>query len=350
MNLYLGIDIGSVTIKVALVDRSGQVTDTVYRRTQGQPVQALQQGLAELRARLPANAEISGVGTTGSARYLAAAIAGGDVVRNEITSQAVATMRAVPAARTIVEIGGQDSKLVLLADGGVADFGMNTVCAAGTGSFLDHQAGRLGIAIEDFGPLALRSRNPVRIGGKCTVFAESDMIGKQQMGHRLEDILYGLCLALAGNYLDNVGLGREIRTPIVFSGGVAFNQGMARALMEVLQTADIIVPPHHEAMGAIGAALLAQEEMAPRRRQARAAKARTRFAGFGVCDTRYDIAPFECRACPKMCQIARVSREGRVVASCGGQCDLWERSPAGEGAGAGPAVPSAGGAPRKAGK
>ena len=263
MNLYLGIDIGSVTVKLALVDDAGRVVDSVYLRTQGRPVQSVQQGLAQLRARLPAKAAISGVGTTGSARYLAAAIVGGDVVKNEITSQAVATARAVPGARTIMEIGGQDSKLVLLEDGMVADFGMNTVCAAGTGSFLDHQAARLGIAIEDFGARALRSRNPVRITGKCTVFAESDMIGKQQMGHRLEDILYGLCLALAGNYLSNVGLGREIRTPVVFQGGVAFNQGMVRAFKEVLGTGEIIVPPHHEAMGAIGAALLALEEMRP---------------------------------------------------------------------------------------
>ena len=337
MNLYLGIDIGSVTIKLALIDRAGHFVDSVYRRTQGQPVRALQQGLAELRARLPGKAAIRGVGTTGSARYLAAAIVGGDVIKNEITSQVVATVRTVPAARTIMEIGGQDSKLVLLEDGMVADFGMNTVCAAGTGSFLDHQAARLGIAIEDLGALALRSRHPVRIAGKCTVFAESDMIGKQQMGHRLEDILYGLCLALARNYLANVGLGREIRTPAVFQGGVAFNQGMVRAFKEVLGTGEVMVPPHPEAMGAIGAALLALEEMGPRDRAAGdrppAVAARTAFAGFAVSEARYTTTPFECRACPNLCEVARVSLDGRVIATCGGRCDLWERAPAGDQAG-----------------
>ncbi len=343
MDLYLGIDIGSVTAKLALVDRAGRFVASVYRRTQGQPVQALQQGLADLRPGLPAEASIGGVGTTGSARYLAAAIAGGDVVKNEITCQVVATARSVPEARTIIEIGGQDSKLVLLEDGAVADFGMNTVCAAGTGSFLDHQAARLGIAIEDFGARALRSRRPVRIAGKCTVFAESDIVQKQQMGHRLEDILYGLCLALARNYLGNVGLGREIRTPVVFQGGVAFNQGMVRAFKEVLDTAQIIVPPHHEAVGAVGAALLAREEMA-----ARAGKARTAFAGFAVSDARYTMDPFECRACPNTCEIARVSRDGRVIASYGGRCDLWERNPAGRAEVDRPKVPAAGSTRRKA--
>jgi predicted CoA-substrate-specific enzyme activase len=318
MNLHLGIDIGSVTIKLALIDEGGQFVDSIYLRTQGKPIWAMQQGLRHIRATLPSNATISGVGTTGSARYLAAAIVGGDIVKNEITSQVIATSRCVPDAQTIVEIGGEDSKMILLRRGIVADFGMNTVCTAGTGSFLDHQAARLGIAIEDFGDRALQSRNPVRIAGKCTVFAESDIIQKQQMGHRTEDILYGLCQALARNYLSNVGLGKEIRTPVVFQGGVAFNRGMVRAFKEALETNEVIVPPHHEAMGAIGAALLALEEM-------RAKGTKTVFKGFEVSDAEYTTSPFECRACPNLCEMAQISLDGQVIARCGGRCDMWER-------------------------
>ncbi len=124
----------------------------------------------------------------------------------------------------------------------MTDFGMNTVCAAGTGSFLDHQALRLNMSIEEFSQRALESKTPVRIAGRCTVFAESDMIHKQQMGHRTEDILYGLCQALVRNYLNNVGLGKDIQPPIVFQGGVAFNQGIVKALREELNT-EVIVPP-----------------------------------------------------------------------------------------------------------
>jgi len=209
----------------------------------------------------------------------------------------------------------------------VADFGMNTVCAAGTGSFLDHQAARLGIAIEDFGDRAVQSRNPVRITGKCTVFAESDMIQKQQMGHRTEDILYGLCQALARNYLSNVGLAKEIRTPVVFQGGVAFNQGMVRAFKEALETDEVVVPPHHEAMGAIGAALLALEEM-------RAKGTKTEFKGFEVSEAEYITTPFECQACPNLCEMAQISLGGQVIARCGGRCDMWERKPTAHTAGA----------------
>jgi predicted NodU family carbamoyl transferase len=174
------------------------------------------------------------------------------------------------------------------------------------------------MSIEEFSQRALLSRNPVRIAGRCTVFAESDMIHKQQMGYPVEDILYGLCEALARNYLNNIGLGKEILPPVVFQGGVAFNQGIVRAFEQSLGT-EIIVPPHHEVMGAIGAALLAQEEMAGKSRS-------TRFNGFQVSQAHYHTSSFECKACPNLCEIAQISLNGRVLARWGGRCDLWERT------------------------
>ena len=195
---------------------------------------------------------------------------------------------------------------------------MNTICAAGTGSFLDHQALRLNIGIEEFAKRALGSQTPVRIAGRCTVFAESDMIHKQQMGHRIEDILYGLCQALVRNYLNNVGSGKDIKPPIVFQGGVAFNHGIVKALQNELD-AEIIVPPHHEIMGAIGAALLAHEEIA-------SSNNASQFKGFGVSEVKYRTSTFECKACPNLCEIAQLSLDGQVLACWGGRCDLWERS------------------------
>ncbi|GAJ11552.1 unnamed protein product, partial [marine sediment metagenome] len=220
----------------------------------------VQQGLKEVARLLPQYVEVAGVATTGSGRYLAGVVVGADLVKNEITSQAIAARHYLPEVKTVIEIGGQDSKIIIIRDGLVADFGMNTVCAAGTGSFLDHQAQRLGVAIDDFGRLALESSRPVAIGGRCTVFAESDMIGKQQMGYQAEDIIYGLCQALVRNYLSTVALGKEIAPPLVFQGGVAFNRGIVRAFEEEL-SAEIIVPQQNEIMGAIGVALLACEGM-----------------------------------------------------------------------------------------
>ena len=319
MEAYLGIDVGSVTTKLVVLDKNDELITHTYLPTQGKPIEMVQLGLVQIKQQLPKDVDICGVATTGSARYLAGVIVGADLIKNEITSHAVATLRYIPQVQTIIEIGGQDSKIIIIRDGVVTDFGMNTVCAAGTGSFLDHQALRLNMSIEKFSQQALRSQTPVRLAGRCTVFAESDMVHKQQMGHRTEDILYGLCQALVRNYLNNVGLGKNIQPPIVFQGGVAFNQGIVKALQEELNT-EIIVPPHHEIMGAIGAALLAHEEVVSKNNG-------SKFMGFSVSETKYRTTSFECEGCSNLCEIAQLSLNGQSLARWGGRCDRWEASP-----------------------
>jgi predicted CoA-substrate-specific enzyme activase len=317
MKAYLGIDVGSVTTKLALLDEDNRLLSHNYLLTQGTPINAVQQGLREIAGLSSDDLEICGVATTGSARYLAGVIVGADIVKNEITTHAVAALHYYPDVRTIIEIGGQDSKITLVEDGIVTDFAMNTVCAAGTGSFLDHQALRLDMTIQELSRQALKSRMPVRIAGRCTVFAESDMVHKQQMGHHVEDILYGLCQALVRNYLGNVSLGKEVRAPVVFQGGVAFNQAIVRAFREELDM-EIIVPPHHEIMGAIGAALLVHEEKA-------LTGDTSRFMGFDQSEVKYQTSSFECKACPNHCEIARLSLDDKALAHWGGRCDMWEQ-------------------------
>ena len=318
MEVYLGIDVGSVTTKFAVLNKRDELIASLYIPTEGRPVNMVQQGLKQIRQQLSAEAEIRGVATTGSARYLAGAIVGADLVKNEITCQAISALYHIPEVQTIIEIGGQDSKIIIVREGIVTDFGMNTVCAAGTGSFLDHQASRLNMSIEEFSQQALLGNTPVRIAGRCTVFAESDMVHKQQVGHRVEDIIYGLCQALVRNYLSDVGSGKDIQPPVVFQGGVAFNRGIVRALREALDT-EIIVLPHHEVMGAIGTALLVHESMVSSRNG-------SQFKGFGVSEIEYQASSFECRACPSLCEIVQVSVDGRVLTSWGGHCDMWAES------------------------
>ena len=321
MKGYLGIDVGSVTTKLAVLVENDELVSHTYLLTQGKPIEMVQQGLRQIQQNLPAGMDISGVATTGSARYLSGVITGADLVKNEITSHATAALHYYPDVQTIIEIGGQDSKIIIIRDSVVTDFGMNTVCAAGTGSFLDHQAIRLNMNIEDLSRQAVNSQTPVRIAGRCTVFAESDMIHKQQMGHRTEDILYGLCQALVRNYLNNVGLGKEMKSPIIFQGGVAFNQAIVKAFESELET-KVIVPPHHQLMGAIGAALLVHEAM-----EGRNGRDNSRFKGFGVSDTRYQTSSFECKSCPNLCEIAQLALNKEILARWGGRCDLWERTP-----------------------
>lgn len=311
---YLGIDVGSVSTNLVILSETGEVLRKLYLRTRGRPIEVLQAGMSQLAADLPDGIVIRGCGTTGSARQLAGVIAGADVVKNEITAHAMATATLVPGVRTIIEIGGQDSKLILLRDGLVTDFAMNTVCAAGTGSFLDQQASRLGMKIEDLGPLALESKTPVRIAGRCTVFAESDMIHKQQMGHATADILYGLCEALVRNYLNNVARAKEMLPPIAFQGGVASNVGIRRAFAEALGQ-EIIITPHHDVTGAVGAAMLARE--------AARSTGTTRFHGFTAAQQEYTASSFECPHCANRCEVVSIQSEGALLARWGHRCPRW---------------------------
>ncbi|MBP8637608.1 MAG: 2-hydroxyglutaryl-CoA dehydratase [Dictyoglomi bacterium] len=310
---YLGVDVGSVSTDIAVIDEKGNLVVGLYLRTGGDPIRAVKDGFSKIKAQFGDELEIEGVGVTGSARFLVGAVVGADVIKNEITAHATAGLHYNSDIQTIIEIGGQDSKIIIIRDGIVVDFAMNSVCAAGTGSFLDHQAQRLGISIEDFGDIALRSTNPVRIAGRCTVFAESDMIHKQQLGHRQEDILFGLCEALVRNYLSNVGRGKEIRPPILFQGGVAANKGIKVALERALGV-EIIIPPYFSLMGAIGAALLAQEYGIKR----------TKFKGFETADQNITTRGFECKGCSNLCEITNVLIEGKLIARLGGRCGKWE--------------------------
>lgn len=317
MRTYMGIDVGSVSTDVVLIDDDNNLIASEYLLTAGQPIKAVQDGLRLISEKKPPEAEVCGVGTTGSARELAATIVGADMVKNEITAHAVASSTLIPGVQTIIEIGGQDSKIIILRNGIVTDFAMNTVCAAGTGSFLDQQAARLGIPIEEFGLIALKSKNSVRIAGRCSVFAESDMIHKQQMGHKVEDLLAGLCEALVRNYLNNVGKGKQILPPVAFQGGVAANQGMKKALEEALGM-EVIVPEHYCLMGAIGAAILA-------RNNARTT-GKTNFRGFDVKDIDYQVSSFECSECPNLCEIISISIDDEDICRWGGRCERWQIS------------------------
>lgn len=314
---FLGVDVGSVTTKIVLTDRDGHIIFEDYIRNEGGPIWAMQEGFRRL-AEGGWTEGIRLVGTTGSGRLLAKVIIGADVVKNEISSHAKAASFLFPGIGTLIDIGGQDSKIVFFKDGYPVGFNMNTVCAAGTGSFLDHRPARLGIPIEEFGDWALRSKTPARIAGRCGVFAESDLIHKQQMGYRKEDLIAGLCSALAANYITNVARGQKIRPKVVFQGGVAANAGIRKALEEKLGL-PITVPPHFKVMGAWGAALLARE---------RALEDPSRPTAFrGVARIALSSARsrgFECSDCANSCEIQEIIVDDRVVARWGSKCGKWE--------------------------
>ncbi len=317
-DIFKGVDIGSVSINIVAIDSNNKVVFKLYKRNTGQPVDVVKEGFLNLQSKLQENYKPKGIGVTGSGRQLIGYVLGADIVKNEITAHAAATTYFYPDTGTIFEIGGQDSKLIIINNGIPVDFAMNTVCAAGTGSFLDHQAERLGIQIEEFGELALKARRDVRIAGRCTVFAESDMISKQQYGFTKAEIIRGLCRALVRNYINNLIRGRELKPRFIFQGGVAANIGIKAAFEEEVGQ-EVIVPEYYDVMGAIGIAILVRDEIEKTGMD-------TNFRGFNFTNERFETSSFICEGCSNECEVIKVKANGEIIALTGDRCGKWSES------------------------
>jgi predicted CoA-substrate-specific enzyme activase len=317
MPVYLGLDIGSLSTNVVLIDDKHRVISRRYLPTAGKPLEAIQRGLTEIYDEVGEHVEVIGAGTTGSGRYLTGDFIGADTIQNEITAQATAAIDYDPTVDTIFEIGGQDSKYISIENGVVVDFEMNKVCAAGTGSFLEEQAEKLNINIVgEFGEMALGSECPVKLGDRCTVFMESDLNSFMQKGARNENLVGGLAYSIVYNYLQKVVVDRKIGNKIFFQGGVTNNKAVVAAFEQVTGK-KIIIPPHFDVTGAIGAAILAQRSMKEGQK--------TRFRGFGVRNVNYEISRFVCQACTNHCEIRRVKLDGYTKPLFyGGRCEKYE--------------------------
>jgi len=257
---YLGIDIGSTSTNLVLIDENNEVISYKYLRTLGNPVEAVNKGLRELKNEFEDKVEIVGVGATGSGRYMIGELFGADVIKDEITAQGKAATTLDSSVDTIFEIGGQDSKYISCENGIITDFEMNKICAAGTGSFIEEQAKKLNIPIENLGSIALESKNPVNLGERCTVFIETNVATSLSKGASMEDISSGLCYSIAKNYLNRVVGHKKIGKKIFLQGGIAYNQGIINAFRQLVGD-KIFVPPFFSVTGALGVAILSKEEM-----------------------------------------------------------------------------------------
>ncbi len=315
IDVYLGVDVGSLSTNVVAIDGHRRVLARRYLRTAGRPIEAVRRGLLEIGQEIGDHVRVCGVGTTGSGRYLTGDFVGADVVRNEITAQATAAIDIDPTVDTVFEIGGQDSKYISIDQGAVVDFAMNKVCAAGTGSFLEEQAEKLGINIvEEFGNLALASGNPGKFGDRCTVFMESDLVSHQQQGVPKEDLVAGLAYSIVYNYLNKVVEDRRVGDNIFFQGGTAWNEGVVAAFEKVIGK-KITVPPHHDVTGAIGAAILAMEAD-----QGEGSS----FKGFDLRQRTHRSSPFTCKGCENMCEIRKVTFGEEKPLFYGARCERYE--------------------------
>ena len=306
---YLGIDIGSISTKGVIIDEDNKILASGYIWTKGNPIKAVKDLLKILREQFnDEDYKIVNVGTTGSARKLIGAMLSASTVKNEITAHAIGTISKYPNVKTILEIGGQDSKIIIVEDKIVTDYAMNTLCAAGTGSFLSSQAKRLDVDVEDFGKIALTSKNPTKIAARCTVFAESDLVHKAGSGYKKEDIIAGLCRSVVLNYLNNVGKGKKIKSPIVFQGGVSKNIGVVKAFEDVLNE-KIIVDENSHLMGALGVAIIAKQEK------------EEQVFDCNIIDLEFETKAIECQKCPNHCEIITIKKDNKIIDSWGNRCE-----------------------------
>ena len=306
---YLGVDVGSLSTKAVIIDDNNRIIAEKYIWTEGDPINAVKILINGLKEQIEGkNIKVKAVGTTGSARVLIGTILNAQVVKNEITAHAIGTISMYPDVRTIFEIGGQDSKIILIEDGIVVDYAMNTLCAAGTGSFLSSQANRLKLQVEEFGQIALKSKNPTKIAARCTVFAESDLVHKAQIGHKKEDIVAGLCKAVVTNYLNNVGKGKNIKSPIVFQGGVSKNVGVIKAFEE--ETGEkIYVDQYAHLMGALGVAILVKNS------------GKEQNFDFNIAEMNFETRGMECKKCANNCEIICIYKNDDLIDAWGNKCD-----------------------------
>ncbi|MFV1975767.1 MAG: acyl-CoA dehydratase activase [Candidatus Scalindua sp.] len=312
---YVGVDVGSISTNVVVIAKNRDVLARRYLMTAGKPLEAVRQGLFEVGEEVGKNVIIKGVGVTGSGRYLTGEFIGADIVKNEITAHATAAAWVDKDVDTIFEIGGQDSKYISLENGAIVDFTMNKVCAAGTGSFLEEQSEKLDVNIkQEFGKRALDSCCPSQLGERCTVFMESDLNHHQQLGVPKDDLLAGLSYSIVLNYINRVVEKRKIGDIIFLQGGVAANRGV-KAAFEKVTGRTVIVPPHHDVMGAIGSAIISMEENT---------WDESRFKGFDLRGRKYETTSFVCKDCSNICEIRKVSITGESPLHYGSRCGKFD--------------------------
>ncbi len=257
--IFAGIDAGSRTTKVVLLDGDGQGILAAEVVDQGIEQDALAESVLN-RLLQQIGGDRSQVGMVVATGYGRKLIRTADAAVTEITCQAHGVRQCMPTARTIIDVGGQDSKLLRLhADGTVADFVMNDRCAAGTGHFLELVASRLGVRLAELGNLAERSRKPALISSMCVVFAETEIVGLLASGVLPDDIAAGVQASLAARVAAMTG--RKVDDPIIFTGGVALASGMEAALAAALGR-PLSVPPQPQLTCALGAAVLAKQKYA----------------------------------------------------------------------------------------
>ena len=304
MRSFIGLDVGSVSVKVAKIDENENLINSVYLRNRGL-VETVKEGLEAIAD----DSEVCGVGVTGSGRKFVGMFVGADLVKTEVLAHTVGTLTYYPDVRTLMDIGGEDSKLMTLNDGVLENFELNSICSAGTGSFLESIASRMGIKIEDVGDIALKSRQRLDFPSKCGVFTQSAVVSRKNSGASKEDILMGVCRSLVSNYL-MMAKGRRLEPPYVYQGATAKNLAIVSAFEEELNH-KVIVPEYCDVMGAIGIGIMTKRTNLPR----------TNFRGKDLMEKNYKTKTKIADGCENHCELNLLFEDNKYIGCIGNKCE-----------------------------
>ncbi len=302
---FIGLDVGSTSTKSILTDQAGVPVAGFYTKTASRPVQAVQtlfRALDEFQSNFNLEIPIKGCGTTGSGRRISAKIIGADLEPDEITAHATAAVNLNPNVDTIIEIGGQDAKFTLLKDGVVTSSVMNTVCAAGTGSFIEEQAAKLDCPLSEYSARAEGVTAPVS-SDRCTVFMERDINYFFAEGYEKNEILASVLHSVRDNYLTKVANVAKIGEQVLFQGATARNKALVAAFEQKLNK-PIFVSRYCHLTGALGVALMAMEQVTSGQLTASA------FRGFKLWQETIPVRQEVCRLCTNHCKITIAEVDG----------------------------------------
>lgn len=304
MKYFIGIDCGSVSLKAVLMNKNKKILKKAYEKNYG-----LISTIKKLLLQIKTNKQINGVGITGSGREFVSTLIGGDKIDSEIIAHYIATLNYYPDVKTIFDIGGEDSKLIMIEKGIIHNFMMNRDCGGGTGAMIETIANRMGISLDKVGEVALQSKNKINLPSKCGIFCQSAVVSKLNKGMNKSDILMGVCRGLIGNYFTVLAKGKTIKPPYVFQGATAKNRALIKCFEDELNH-KIIVPKYPEFMGAIGIALLTMEEIK-----------KSKFKDFGITNSNFETKTRICNGCDNHCEVTKIFQDKRNIGCIGNRCE-----------------------------
>lgn len=309
MQYYLGVDCGSVSTKGVIINEDFKLINSSYTKNF-----ELIESVKILLKNLKTNKTISGLGVTGSGKELVSLLLQSDLNESEIIAHYIAGKQYHPEVKTIFDIGGEDSKLMIINNHILTGFQMNRDCGGGTGAMIESIANRLKIPIEAVGSIALKSQSNVSIPGKCGVFAQSAVVSKLNHGVSREDILMGVCRGMIGNYLTMLAKGIKLNPPYLFQGATAKNKALIKCFEDELKE-KIIIPKYPELMGALGIAILTKKYMAFNKNN------KSNFSGFNCVKSDFKTTAFYGRGCANCCEITRIFENENIKGYIGNRCE-----------------------------